>query len=107
MTFYESVIVWITKYRTIVLNGKMAKRLKEIFQDIAERYEFDMDTMEVIEDQCSFLLKCDHSLCSIRDCSNHEERFSQNSLPGIPRGEGAAVGRETLERWIFCAINRR
>jgi putative transposase len=32
------------------LKGSLAKRLKEIFQGIAYRYEFEIETMEVEED---------------------------------------------------------
>ena len=43
-------IVWIPKYRKLVLKGGLARRLEEVFQEIAERYEFEIDTMEVKED---------------------------------------------------------
>ena len=43
-------IVWIPKYRKIILEGEIAIRLKEIFQKIAERYDFEIDTMEIMED---------------------------------------------------------
>lgn len=48
--------VWVPKYRKLLLKGPMAKRLKEIFQDIAERYEFEIDTMEVMEDHIYLFL---------------------------------------------------
>ena len=43
-------MVWVPKYRKLVLEGGLAKRLKEGFQKIAKRYEFEIDTMEVRED---------------------------------------------------------
>jgi putative transposase len=49
-------IVWIPKYRKIILTEEIAKRLKEIFQSIAERYEFEIDTMEVMEDHVHLFL---------------------------------------------------
>jgi putative transposase len=49
-------IVWIPKYRKTILTGKIATRLKEIFQEIAERYEFEIDTMEVVEDHVHVFL---------------------------------------------------
>ena len=48
--------VWIPKYRKLVLRGAVAKRLKEIFQGIAERYGFEIDTMEVMEDHVHLFL---------------------------------------------------
>ena len=53
-------IVWIPKYRKMVLQGGIAKRLKEIFQGIAERYEFEIDTMEVMEDHVNLFLNAPH-----------------------------------------------
>ena len=38
------------KYRAHILHGEMAQYLKEVFQRIAEEYEFHIDTMEVLED---------------------------------------------------------
>ena len=49
-------LVWIPKYRKIVLTEEIATRLKEIFQGIAERYEFEIDTMEVMEDHIHLFL---------------------------------------------------
>jgi len=39
-----------------LLKGAVAKRLKEIFQEVAERYEFEIDTMEVMEDHVHLFL---------------------------------------------------
>ena len=49
-------IVWVPKYRKLILKGQLAKRLKEVFQEIAERYEFEIDTMEVKEDHVHLFL---------------------------------------------------
>ena len=43
-------MVWIPKYRKKVMGGEVSEYLKEIFQQIAEEYEFSIDTMEVVED---------------------------------------------------------
>jgi len=49
-------MVWVPKYRKLVLKGALPKRLKEIFHEIAERYEFEIDTMEVKEDHVHLFL---------------------------------------------------
>ena len=49
-------LVWIPKYHKSVLKGRLPKRLKEIFQEIEERYEFEIDTMEVKEDHFHLFL---------------------------------------------------
>jgi putative transposase len=49
-------MVWAPKYRKMVLRGELAKRLKGAFQEIAERYEFEIDAMEVNEDHVHLFL---------------------------------------------------
>ena len=49
-------MVWVPKYRKMILKGNLAKRLKEVFAEIAERYEFEIDTMEVKEDHVHLFL---------------------------------------------------
>ena len=41
-------LVWIPKYRKDVLSAEVSRHLKEVFQRIAEEYEFRIDTMEII-----------------------------------------------------------
>lgn len=48
--------VWIPKYRKEVLNGRVANRMKEIFGEIAEQYEIEIDTMEVMDDHVHLFL---------------------------------------------------
>ncbi len=49
-------MVWIPKYRKMILKGDLARRLKVVFQEIAERYEFEIDTMEVKDDHVHLFL---------------------------------------------------
>ena len=42
-------LVWIPKYRKHVLSDEVSEHLKDMFQRIAEEYEFRIDTMEVEE----------------------------------------------------------
>jgi putative transposase len=43
-------LVWTPKYRKHIFNPEIAGYLKEVFQHIADEYEFYIDTMEVMED---------------------------------------------------------
>ena len=43
-------LVWIPQYRKDILSGEVLWYLKEVFQRIAEEYEFSIDLMEVMED---------------------------------------------------------
>jgi putative transposase len=49
-------LVWVPEYRKLVLRDSFAKRLKEVFKEIAERFEFEIDTMEVKEDHVHIFL---------------------------------------------------
>ena len=43
-------MVWIPKYRKHILDKEVSDYLKEVFRQIAEEYEFRIDTLEVMED---------------------------------------------------------
>ena len=49
-------MVWGPKYRKMILKGDLAKGIREGFAEIAERYEFEIDTMEVKEDHVHLFL---------------------------------------------------
>jgi putative transposase len=53
-------LVWIPKYRKMVLRGDLAKRVKVVFQEIAERYEFEIDTMRYEFEIDTMEVKDDH-----------------------------------------------
>jgi putative transposase len=48
--------VWIPKYQKKTFNNMMTNRLKEVFQEIAEQYEFEIDTMEIMDDHVYLFL---------------------------------------------------
>jgi putative transposase len=50
-------MVWIPKYRKQVLDKEISDYVKEIFQRIAEEYEFNIDTMEVMEDHVHIFIE--------------------------------------------------
>ena len=43
-------LVWVPKYRAHILGGEVAQCVKEVFEQIAQEYDFHIDTMEVMED---------------------------------------------------------
>ena len=49
-------MVWVPKYRKMILKGELAKGIKASFQEISERYGFDIDTMEVKDDHVHLFL---------------------------------------------------
>ena len=50
-------LVWIPKYRKQILSGEVSEYLKEVFQHIAEEYEFSIDTMEVVADHVHIFIE--------------------------------------------------
>jgi putative transposase len=44
------------KYCRMVLGERVARRLKVIFQEIAERHEFEIDTQDVLDDHVHIFL---------------------------------------------------
>ncbi|GAI26488.1 unnamed protein product, partial [marine sediment metagenome] len=42
--------MWIPKYGKSILPGEMKEKLKEIFSEIAEQYEFEIEEMSVQKD---------------------------------------------------------
>ena len=51
-TVYETKyhLVWAPKYRKWVLRGDVRKRVEELFYEIAENHEIEVDTLEIAED---------------------------------------------------------
>ena len=97
-------IVWIPKYRKMVLQGGIAKRLKEIFQGIAERYEFEIDTMEVMEDHVNLFLNAPPRYAPSEIVQMMNSVSAKMIFQEFPEVKEKLWGG-TLERWIFCAIN--
>lgn len=50
-------LVWVPKYRKRVLNGKIAKRLKELLREACEVNEWSVEEMEVMEDHVHLLVQ--------------------------------------------------
>ena len=48
--------VWIPRYRKTILTEAIAKRVEEIFREVAEIYEFEIETMAVVEDHVHIFL---------------------------------------------------
>jgi len=48
--------VWIPKYRKNILPEELKKRVEELFKKIAEQYDFEINTMEVMNDHVHIFL---------------------------------------------------
>lgn len=49
-------LVWVPKYRKNILTEELAKRIKEMFLEISQQYEFEIDTQEIMDDHVHLFL---------------------------------------------------
>jgi putative transposase len=49
-------LVWCPKYRKKILVGEVRERVKRLFYEIAEQFEFEIDRCEVAEDHIHLLI---------------------------------------------------
>ena len=50
-------LVWVPKYRARVLGGDVKQYLKEVFEQVAEEYEFRIITVEIMDDHVHILVE--------------------------------------------------
>ncbi len=75
----------------MILGGELAKRLKMSFEQISERYEFEIDTMEVNDDHVHLFLSAPPRYSS-RNCTDHKECLGGDGVQAVSRGEERALG---------------
>ena len=86
-------VVWIPKYRKLILKGCVAEGLKEIFEGIAERYEMEIDTLEVMPDHVHLFLMAPTEVQSESSCIDIEECIGAGGISSLSMVEEEAVGR--------------
>ena len=59
-------LVWVPKYRARTLGVEERQYLKEVFKEIAEEYEFQIDTMEVMADHVHLFIEAPPSYAPSR-----------------------------------------
>ena len=59
-------LVWVPKYRVHILSNEVSQYIKEVFRQIAEEYDFNIDTMEVMEDHVHVFLEAPPSYAPAR-----------------------------------------
>lgn len=50
-------LVWVPKFRAKIMGGEVRQYLKVVFQQIADEYEFQIDTMEVMDDHVQVFIE--------------------------------------------------
>ena len=95
-------LVWVPKYRAHVLGGEERRYLKELFERIAEEFEFHIDTMEVMADHVHLFVEAPPSYApsrvvqimksiSARELYKRFPELRKNMWSGAIWGEGYFV----------------
>ena len=72
-------VIFCPKYRRKVLNNGVDIRLKEIFNEVALKYEFDILEMEIMDDHVHLLIDCNPRF-GIMECVNKLKGTSAKKL---------------------------
>ncbi|MBI2850350.1 MAG: IS200/IS605 family transposase [Chloroflexi bacterium] len=59
-------LVWVPKYRAHILGNEVGQYVKEVFRQIAEEYDFNIDTMEIMEDHVHVFIEAPPSYAPAR-----------------------------------------
>jgi putative transposase len=88
----------------LALKGSLAKRLKDVFQGIEERYEFEMDTMEVKENHVHLFLTTPSRYSPSQIVQVMKSISAKVVFREFPEVEGQLWGGELWSGWIFCQV---
>ena len=91
--------VWVPKYRKLILEEQIAESLREIFRGIAERYDMEIDTMEVMPDHVHLFLVVPPKYSPgkvVQIMKSVSARESFRRYPGLRDEEGSCGVMDTL-----------
>ena len=93
--------VWVPKYRKMILREEIAKRVEEVFGEIAEVYEFEIGRMAVVEDHVHIFLSAPPKLSGLR-------KRRGSSLAGLKvraRASWISISRKSRGCWPTALHN--
>jgi putative transposase len=75
---YESKyhLVWCPKYRKKILVGSIRDRVKELFYNIAEEFDFEIDSCEV----CSHTFVFSSKILDLKGSGDNKEYFIEQNI---------------------------
>ena len=98
--------MWALKYRKWVLQGEIRRRVRELFQEIANHHLFKIEARAVEKDHVQVCLSCPprHSMAQVGgmkdgQCHGESGRVCERAA--------ASVGTGVLGRRIGCSNGRR
>ena len=99
-------LVWAPKYRKWVLRGDIRERVEELFWEIGDRHDIEIDTLEVARDHVHLFVSFPPRL-SISDVVGKMKAISARVVfEGFPEVKREMHGGEPKGEWIFCSNGR-
>ena len=101
-------LVWTPKYRKWVLRGNVQdRRVEELFEEIGERHEIEIDAMEVASDHVHLFVSFPPRLLDQRRSSASPEAISAKVVFEEFPGGKASCGAGSFGRWLLRKNSRR
>jgi putative transposase len=98
--------VWAPKYRKWVLRGDIRERVEELFWEIGDRHDIEIDTLEVAGDHVHLFVSFPPRLSIpevVRTLKANSARVVFEKFPEVKR---EMHGGEPKGEWIFCSNGR-
>ena len=87
----------------MILKGDLAKRVREVLVEIAERYEFEIDTMEVKEDHVHLFLTAPPRYSPAGVVQIIKSISAKVVFKEFPEVKEQLWGGEFWS-WVFCSV---
>jgi len=100
-------LVWIPKYRKSILRAGMKEKLKEIFSEIGEQYEFEIEEMSVQRDHVHLFISAPPRYSPARLADILEEYILPKDHGRVSQTEATSLTGKALGTRILCWNIRR
>ena len=99
-------LVWAPKYRKWVLRGDIRKRVGELFREIGDRHDIEIDTLEVAGDHVHLFVLFPPRLSISEVVGALKANSARVVFEEFPEAKREMHGGEPKGRWIFCSNGR-
>ena len=99
-------LVWAPKYRKWVLRGDIRKRVGELFREIGDRHDIEIDTLEVAGDHVHLFVLFPPRLSISEVVGALKANSARVVFEEFPEAKREMHGGESKGRWIFCSNGR-
>jgi len=94
-------LVWIPKYRKKIFNRMIAEYIKKVFDKIAEKFEFEIDTMKVMKDYVHLFLSAPPRYCPAQIVQIMKSMSAKQVFKRFPHLEEVLWNREPCSTRYF------